>query len=238
MFDPTIFNIIAHSTYAENGRNTQASILETEKCTDEYFKRFPGYFQNSNLSFATCMKKNNFSIEGYWDEEKLEQVTIFALKCSNSSQSNIVCKSNDEIDRFFQENFFSFWKDDKSFDMNEYENPIKSKIKYFSRTLYPSHTKIARISIKGTDIILDNGIIYSSEKKMSTHSIDHLEYDDGKSDTIIAAVIINSSDIKYFKEDTKIVRFISKFGRIVECIVNWMLLQIVLQILDSLKLNF
>ena len=194
--DPTIFDIYALQMFAENGRNAQQSFVETEKCTADYFERFPGYFESANLTFATCIKNNNFSISGYWDEDKVQQLNIIAMKCSNSSQSSLVCKSKEEIGKFFEEKFFSFWIEDKSFDMNKYENPVKSKIKYFSRTVEPSKTKIIRLFFRESNLILDNGYIYPSNNGISTFSLGDMEFDDGKSDSIVFGMILYSSDMK------------------------------------------
>ena len=103
------------------------------------------------------------------------------MKCSNSSQTGITCKSIEEINKFFEEKFFAFWIEDKSFDMNEYESPIKSKIKYFSRTVEPSKTKIIRLFLKESNLILDNGYVYPAQKSLSTYSLGNMEFDDGKS---------------------------------------------------------
>lgn len=194
--DSSIFDIYAMRTLAHNGRNSQQSFLETEKCTADYFKRFPDYFENTNRSLATCIKNNNFSISGYWDEEKVEQLNIIVMKCSNSSQTGITCKSQEEINKFFEEKFFAFWIEDKSFDMNEYENPIKSKIKYFSRTVEPSKTKLIRLFLKESNLVLDNGYVYPAQKSLSTYSLGNMEFDDGKSDAAVFGMIIYSSDMK------------------------------------------
>lgn len=194
--DPTIFNFLAISMSAENGQNTQQRMVPTETCTSEYFQRFPGFYEASNLTQATCIKNTNFSLRGYWDEERVEQLNVLVTKCINYTKSPIICKSLEEIESFFQEKFFSFWIEDKSFDMNDYDNPIKSKIKYFSRTIETTRTKGIRLFMRESSLILDNGIIYAHENQIKTFSIGNMEFDESKSETNVFALLIYSSDIK------------------------------------------
>ena len=193
--DPTIFNILAVSMSAENGQNTQQKMLPTEPCTSDYFERFPGFYEASNLTQATCIKNTNFSLRGYWDEESVEQLNVIVMKCMNYTESPIICKGSDEIEKYFQEKFFSFWIEDKSFDMNEYNDPIKSRIKYFSRTIETTRTKGIRLFMRESKLVLDNGIIYSSEKQIKTFSVGNMEFDESKSDATVFALLVYSSDI-------------------------------------------
>lgn len=249
--EPSIFNILPIRTAGKNGVNTEQEILETEYCTPDHFRRFPSFFENANMSYALCLKNQNFTVKGYWDEESVEQMNVVVVRCSNNTQYGNICKSKEEIDRFFEEKYFSFWIEDKSFDMNQYSNPINSKIRYFSRTIESSKAKIIRLFIKETTLILDNGIIYSSKNIAKTYSLGNIEYDDALSQTGLIAFFLYSGDVSqiYERRYQRLFDLLASLGGILNVLVifcslivkyfyDWEINELILNSLYVLGENF
>lgn len=126
----TIFRIVPFQYRVLNGTNSTKEQIGLQKCQESDFKIFPDEFKKLGLQDAVCLNEG-FRIGGYWDEEELNFLQISLLKCVNGS--DIICKSDEEIQTFFIDKYFSYWIEQNSFDMNNYKEPVNSKIKNLYR---------------------------------------------------------------------------------------------------------
>ena len=78
------------------------------------------------------MQNLNISLKGDWDEHENKYFTIRAKQCTNNSEHSI-CKSEEEIKKYFKIKYLEAFYLEKSFDLNNFENPISLNVKnYFA----------------------------------------------------------------------------------------------------------
>mmetsp|Transcript_3310 Transcript_3310/g.3286 ORF Transcript_3310/g.3286 Transcript_3310/m.3286 type:complete len:158 (+) Transcript_3310:553-1026(+) len=71
-----------------------------------------------------CLKSNNYTLEGDFYSQAFSYVEIKVWQCVNET-SDVVCKSHEEIDDFFNYQTFSFAFINSLFSKDDYENPIQ-----------------------------------------------------------------------------------------------------------------
>ncbi len=81
-----------------------------------------------------CIKPNTTFAEGYWGSQTNQYVKIYINKCTNRTDNNNHCYSNDKIDSIIEGSLLSmFWRN-SMLQMKNYDNPIVTAYdnKYFS----------------------------------------------------------------------------------------------------------
>ena len=194
--DPSIFNFVVFQTNVKNGSKTFPVQKSTKNCSNEDFPRFPDIIHKMNLDHSSCLADPNFYVRGYWDEPELDFLRISLERCVNSSSSEVVCRSEEEIKSFLQDKYFSFWVEQTSFDMSNFDNPITSRIKNFYRGIEYGQTKIMRLFFKKTIIDSDEGNVYSSINEIESYTQGNLEFDSTISDIEFGRLMIYSSEIE------------------------------------------
>lgn len=190
--DETIFQIDAFQYLVINGANSTRNRIKLRRCQEFDFKDFSEEFKKLGLEEALCLN-DDFKIGGFWDEEKLNYLQISINKCVNGS--DITCKSNDEIQRFFSDKYFSYWIEQNSFDLNNYKEPVNPKIKNLYRGLEYGQTKIIRFFMKNANILTDSGIIYSQSERIKSYTHGNIEFDSTSSEIEFGRLVIYSSEV-------------------------------------------
>lgn len=133
--DPTIFKIDLYyeelvSLSNETGKNISFIDLKTlHLCNESDYPEDPTIFQTLGLKNYMCLDNSTLELQGYWDEPKLSYFFLILSTCQNRSDSNIICKPQEEIENFFENKYFQIYYKDINYDLNDYDKPVKSLFK-------------------------------------------------------------------------------------------------------------
>ena len=106
--DPTYFSIIIYNIFVNNTSHNVITVdkKETKVCDEKDFDN-PQFFKDYGLTNATCAAENQtFESGGYWTEPLVSYVRLLMAPCKNSSDSEIVCKSQEQIKQYFKNRYF------------------------------------------------------------------------------------------------------------------------------------
>lgn len=180
--DPTIFTYTVNNTFITNTPN--GSIynrvnMPIERCTSDDLSKFPEKVEELNMKGAFCMSGNwEIELKGYFDEKILNYLQIFLLKCVNSTSSKVICKSPEEIDKFFNYKIFRVYIEQKSIDLNNYTTPIQGKMKTYFGGIEIGKMKVKRLFIRKATVDVDRGWISNQNEKIITYTHGKTEDDD------------------------------------------------------------
>ena len=180
--DPTMFTYTVNNTFITNtptGSLYNRVNMPIERCTDNDFSKFPEKVEELNMKGAFCMKGNwEIELKGYFDEKILNYLQIFLLKCVNSTTSNVICKTPEEINNFFNYKIFRVYIEQKSIDLNNYTAPIQGKMKTYFGGVEIGKMKVKRLFIRKATVDVDRGWISSQNEKIVTYTHGKTEDDD------------------------------------------------------------
>lgn len=133
--DPTIFGINLYyeelvSLTNQTGKNV--SFIDTKSfhlCNESDYPEDPTVFQTLGLKNYMCLDNSSLELQGYWDEPKLSYFFLILSTCQNRSDSDIICKPQEEIESFFENKYFQIYYKDINYDLNDYEKPVKTLFK-------------------------------------------------------------------------------------------------------------
>ena len=215
--------------------NRTQSEIKLEKCSDNNLNKFFSENVNSryNISKFLCISKDqNLTIAGRYGDlvNGFDLLEIHFEKCKNSSFSNIICKSSNEINDYISNSIFLLnflsWRVDHlnaSYPINPYLysdilmnslNVVKRYFYYFSPSIYYS----------------DHGLILNSNKKIQFYEfqdkfMDFIEYEksnDFSETTFFECILTCYPEMNiYNRKYTKIQDVLGNIGGCVDfiCIV-------------------
>mmetsp|Transcript_10095 Transcript_10095/g.10045 ORF Transcript_10095/g.10045 Transcript_10095/m.10045 type:complete len:166 (-) Transcript_10095:121-618(-) len=101
-----------------------------ERCTKEIFNHTdPEEFDLKGLKEDYCIKnKSLFRIGGSFKASNFEFLNIKLRHCINSTDSNVTCATQEDIEAFFLKQSFEILTINYYFDKDDPDNPIKSYI--------------------------------------------------------------------------------------------------------------
>ncbi|KAL4512424.1 hypothetical protein ABPG72_005426 [Tetrahymena utriculariae] len=87
------------------------------------------YFSTINIGAQYCFdtQDDEVYIEGDFNQEKYSQLFVFFEKCKNSTSSQIVCKSKEEIEKSLVNNRISLFASDHVINPINFQNPISDR---------------------------------------------------------------------------------------------------------------
>ena len=106
--DPAYFSIIYYNVFINNTSHEVIGLdqKKTKICDRTDFSD-PSYFDQLGLTNATCVADNqSFALGGYWNELYVNYMRILLVPCKNTSDSDMVCKSPDEIKTYMKNKYF------------------------------------------------------------------------------------------------------------------------------------
>lgn len=169
---------------------------EIEPCRLENYKKFPETFDKLVLNKTHCLKNLSTYLKGYWDDQQSYYMSVKLEKCTNSTESKIVCKSEEEISEYLNNKYFNIFYQQNNFDLSNFNQPITSKIKTFFSGLEKGRKKEAKLFLKKTILYSDYQVIFAKEDTIDSYSFDRIESDTTGSENILFEIQIYSSDIK------------------------------------------
>eukprot|EP00347_Sterkiella_histriomuscorum_P003431 403364318 len=122
--DPRYGKIIAtHESF-------QYKDLELVKCKDQYFN-YRGKNDSTYQSIYNflCIKdKSQLQIGGAWTTNRLEEIDVQLIPCSNATTSKVVCATPKQQEAYFNNVDFQFRFVNQFFDFNDFQSPVKQYI--------------------------------------------------------------------------------------------------------------
>ena len=171
--DPSIASIIAtyERTVSING-DLKIDIIDLDfmNCSNIYplFKEFgiENRFNSSGLIDYNCYNYSEpIIIGGKNGTDFYANLAFYITKCRNSSDSNISCKSEEEINNLIQNGFLQITYVSSYVDINNFSHPIQ----YVTEDTYIMFdvlmNKKIDIHFSSLEIHSENNIIFSNEKK-------------------------------------------------------------------------
>ncbi|EAR86365.2 transmembrane protein, putative (macronuclear) [Tetrahymena thermophila SB210] len=128
------------------------------------------FFQNLNYTALYCFdsQKNEVYFEGDFNQKQFSQLFVYFQKCQNSTSSQIICKSQEEIDKSLLLTKLSIFISDHIIDPLNFENPVSNK----ANTLYSSTSsqfpQEASLFLTNYYIDTDAGVFYQQMKEQQT----------------------------------------------------------------------
>ncbi len=174
--DPSIAYIEANyvKTIANNGIIKSYNLkLTSMNCSNIYpiFKNFglDDKFNSTGILYYNCY---NFSepiiIGGKYGTDFYGNIEFSIRKCRNSSDSNIKCKSEEEINSILEKSWLQMTYISSFIDFNNYSNPIQ----YITEDIYfnidINLNKQIYIYFSSLEIYSENNIIFSNKKNDSS----------------------------------------------------------------------
>ncbi len=175
-YDPTIFNIKFKYFYNDSYFEYKALKL----CTEQDVAFNTSLFKLYNMKKAFCLVNKSLILDGDWDENSISYAAVSLFLCDNLT-SNMTCKSQEEIDAFFNNwssfKFFTVSFHDSQIDLYDYENPFKITYKSEFQFVDTSIKKRYNIFLKTANVHTDDGWIIPNIKTQSNIMFDTKEFD-------------------------------------------------------------
>lgn len=155
-YDPTIFRLFSKKVGVDV-KTTKFLRYDSEelvKCDN-----MESILKDFSIKDAICLKNYSFMVGGYFDQNVIFRLDIDLERCKNGT--NVICKSEEEISKFFNQKFVNIYLEDRSFDLYNLNEPIK---KIYSTNFISLDKKLYKQSslfIKKVEFISD-----TSKKKL------------------------------------------------------------------------
>lgn len=132
---------------------------------NDYFSKYP-----TNGLFC-IPKSEELSLNKAFGQENFRVIVVEFYPCTNSSESTIICKSQDVIDEILSQMYFSIYSLDYTVDTSNYTYP-------YVKTLFNDYISISQDSfvdftmfISHLSVISDVGFLFTSEVEQKSFSI-------------------------------------------------------------------
>ena len=191
--------------------------LNPINCTEINYNVYKKYgfeeeFHSNILSNFYCFNSTEYNDEivigGIYGHDFYGCIHAILQKCQNSSNSDIICKTEKEIDSKINGFWFEFFFIDQFIDIYNYTQPIQT----FGNSLYtwvtPDFSKSIKAYFNQVTVYSDNGILFDSIKESIAFKYDQNTYDvkannqDGK--LVEFSIISSRNDEKYYRSYIKI----------------------------------
>ena len=147
-------------------------------------------------------------IGGKYGTDFYANLDFFIIKCRNSSDSDIICKSEEEINSVMQNGWLQITYVSSYIDFNNYSNPIQYITEDSYINLDVSMNKQLYIYFSSLEIYSENNIIFSNRKKETSTKQDTTITDiiSVLDDGVISSVMVcpSFSIEKYYRKYIKI----------------------------------
>ena len=230
-FDPSYLSFKILKAEFNMLNNTDREIEEYNNITELKYEECSNSIKdNIILNFfhfekAYCLSKNqNLIISGSFGNRIIGYKSIIFRfgKCINSTDSNITCKSNEQIEQYLSNIQINLFYDAYSLDHYNVKNPVKKiiqndfflpSLKVYKRYIY---------NFQPSEYISDCGLILNSENKIYffQHDDNLIEFNDNpiysiENDGFLEIALSVKNSIKEYNR--KYVKFQDAFGNIGGC---------------------
>jgi hypothetical protein len=186
-FDQNIYNIHKYFTYeiinVKTFNSDAATIntnLEYENCTYDHFPTMSvDYLAGAGVKTYQCIKDQNITLSGYWDNPSIEYLKFRIRLCNNSTDGGI-CAPQEEINEFMNSRLYAWnvYFQNSIINPKTYENATQYYIYDYYRNIRLSTTKTANVFIRSQEIETDIGILFESPSSEISYAYDSSDIED------------------------------------------------------------
>ncbi len=222
--DPSIGQIIAtyEKTTTINGNiNIEIINLDFMNCSKVYplFDKLgvSDRFNSTGLINYNCYNYSEpIIIGGKYGSEFYGNLAFYIKKCQNSSDSNIKCKNEEDIDNLIKNSWLQINFVSSYVNFHNYTNPIQYIIEDSYIKLDNTMNKQLYIYFSALEIYSENNILFSNKntKKSTKHDITTTDINSVLKDGIISSIMICPSFTveKFYRKYIKIQEIGATFG--------------------------
>ena len=142
--------------------------LEYGKCNEEKFgENYQHFFEKGELNNSYCLKEfnDNLTLVGGFKYNQMTYIRIKIFPCVNTTENNNHCKTQEEIDKYLTNGYFSILVKDFGLNPSNYTYPILPTIQDLYTTIDKRLYRNFNINFGMTEILTDKGFIFSKIEK-------------------------------------------------------------------------
>jgi hypothetical protein len=173
------FEVMNIKTFNKNS-TTESFYYEYENCTYDHFPLLDTtYLDNAGILKYLCLKNQNVSISGYWDNEFIVYTT-FRLRLCNNETDGGTCAPKEEITEWINSRpiAFNLYFQNSIINPNDYAEPVKQFIFVIYKNIRLSSSKVYDMFIGNQEITTDEGFLLDDYRTDSAYYFDSSGYDD------------------------------------------------------------
>lgn len=185
-------------------------------------------YKDSNLNNNFCFNTSNLNwaklrIGGAFDADHLSILQVFVNKCTNTT--NIVCKTEKEIESTISRGFFNFYFMNTYVDTQKYKVPLQRIFDQYNTRIDPNSSKITNFFFKQVNVSSDEGVIFESYSNQYSYMTDF--YNEQSTPDVIDREIyrltINSSNTSqiHYRYYIKIQDICANIGGFMKLFINY-----------------
>ena len=168
--DETIYypKVIYYNTKKEDkGWSTiEKRYLNLERCDEKKFgKEYQHLIKKGSLNNSYCIENINLTLGGSFRYEKMAYLKIIIYPCINTTENKNHCKSQDIIDYYLSNNYFSLLSKDVGLTPFNYSNPTVPTLQDLYTSIGKSFQKEYELYYQISEIETDNGLFFDKVKK-------------------------------------------------------------------------
>lgn len=164
--DETIYypQILFIDRVKQNGefKTITKKVLDVERCKEENFgKNYQHLFIKGELNSSYCLKDFNYNLTlaGGYKYEQMSYIRIKLFQCTNASENNNHCKSQEEIAQYLTNGYFSILVKNFGLNPSNYSFPVLPTLQDLYTTIDKRLYRNFVINFGITEIHTDNGLI-------------------------------------------------------------------------------
>jgi hypothetical protein len=199
-YNPRYFTMAVELREVDNGKGTmKTTAYELEKCEKHHFPTISNdTFYSSGVNNYICIKDQNITISGYWDEPTMTFLMIRLLYCHDDPS----CASKEEIDKWLMKSKFTWniYCLSSLIDTTNFETPTQFYILNLYRMTQVYVSKVHEIYLQTLSSFTDMGIIFEDFKESTS-----IAFDFEKSDSTNEVIDKSLYDFYVFPSNKKTV---------------------------------
>ena len=136
--------------------------LPLEKCNETNFgTNYQHLFTKHELNNSYCLKDFNYSLTfaGSYKFDRITYIRILVYPCVNSTKNNFTCKSQEQIDSYFNSGYFSIVLKDFGLNPSNYSSPRVPTLQDLYTTIDKRFSKNYILNFGLTEIHTDTSLI-------------------------------------------------------------------------------
>ena len=174
-------------------------------CGDNYPFTDVEFAVSSGLKYSVrCPETQSYEISGAGTSKVNKYIEIKISKCSNST-SSVTCKTSDEINTALSNSDFSLAIENRYFDFDDYDTPVKSYLVGSENyKILKSLQKHITLYLRRNEYALNDDLIqYRDQQTGSFYSIDRqkMDLEEIKDDTVVTIQIVQDPMVDQYERN-------------------------------------
>jgi hypothetical protein len=182
--------------------NFPLSIINCTNFLDKFTsKEMEDQFKTNNLDKGLCFDMNDILIGGSFTSDYFSTIRMTIKKCENKTESDVPCKSLQEIDKKMLAGYFHLYFIDKNINANNYTHPFSDYVTNYYMYIDPNAYRFSEIYFKVVNITSDVGLMFEEKEEISEVSLDYYREFTGTTNNnniLIDAYIGSSPNVLYY----------------------------------------